>query len=391
MKQLFTLTMLLTLFAFNLQAQECHNYWAVVSTDGNYLYFSSDRLGNGWDIYRSNIDGSDLLHLTSLTGDEFYPSVSPDGSKVLFQHGAYGSLAEIYIMNNDGSGLTQLTNNSKYDGSPSYSPDGQQILYSAWDVDYYPEIFLMNTDGSNPVQLTAMGGAFWNSAPRFHPLGEKIYFQAGFNADDHLAMINTDGSGWTDITEANTFGYTDANVFFNADGSKMIFFTTDNLGYNNGGDLVMANADGTNWTYLSNATSGIYYYQGSFHPTNGKLYITHMPTVNGKWNIYTMNQDGSNLQPLTNCSLTGLNEGAQVAKVVLTPNPVLNKLNVTVIGIMGIRDVEIISLTGQTIYTATWMNNPSQQIDLTTLREGIYFCRISGENTTVTRKFMVVR
>ncbi|MBU1370274.1 MAG: DUF5050 domain-containing protein [Bacteroidetes bacterium] len=391
MKRIFTLAILLTLSAINLLAQDCHNYWAVVSPDGNYLYFSSDRQGEGWDLYRSNIDGSNLLHLTNFTGNEFFPSVSPDGSKVLFQHGDYGAQAEIYVMNNDGSELTRLTNNSIYDGAPSYSPDGQQILFSAWDTDYYPEIFLMDTDGSNGVQLTTMSGAFWNSAPRFHPSGEKIYFQAGFNADDHLAMINTDGSGWTDITEANTFGYTEANIFFNADGSKMTFFTTENLGYNNGGDLVMANADGSNWTYLSNAAPGEYYYQASFHPNNGKLYVTHMPATSEKWNIYTMQQDGSNLVPLTNCSLTGLNEGEQIVKVELKPNPVQDMMTINVTGIKGIKNLEIVSLTGQTIQTFEWTNNPSEIIDLSALREGVYFCRISGENTTVTRKFMVVR
>ncbi|MDA3943436.1 MAG: DUF5050 domain-containing protein [Bacteroidetes bacterium] len=391
MKRIFTLAILLTLIAINLLAQDCHNYWAVVSPDGNYLFFSSDRQGEGWDLYRSNIDGSNLLHLTNFTGNEFFPSVSPDGSKVLFQHGDYGTQAEIYVMNNDGSELTRLTNNSIYDGAPSYSPDGQQILFSAWDTDYYPEIFLMDTDGSNVLQLTTMSGAFWNSAPRFHPSGEKIYFQAGFNADDHLAMINTDGSGWTDITEANTFGYTEANIFFNADGSKMTFFTTENLGYNNGGDLVMANADGSNWTYLSNAASGEYYYQASFHPNNGKLYVTHMPATSEKWNIYTMQQDGSNLVPLTNCSLTGLNEGEQIVKVELKPNPVQDMMTINVTGIKGIKNLEIVSLTGQTILTIEWTNNPSEIIDLSALREGVYFCRISGENTTVTRKFMVVR
>jgi TolB protein len=391
MKQIFTLAVLLSLAAFNMYAQDCNNYWAVVSPDGNYLYFSSDRQGEGWDIYRCNIDGSNLLHLTNFTGNELYPSVSPDGSKVLFQHGDYGALADIYVMNNDGSEVTRLTNNSKYDGFPSYSPDGEQILFSAWDANYYPEIFLMDTDGSNTVQLTSLEGAFWNSAPRFHPSGEKIYFLAGFNADDHLAMINTDGTGWVDITEVNTFGYGEANIFFNADGSKMTFFTTENLGYNNGGDLVKANTDGTNWTYLSNAAPGEYYYQASFHPNNGKLYVTHMPSASEKWNIYTMQQDGSNLVPLTNCSLTGLNEGEQIAKVELKPNPVHDIMTVAVAGILGIRDVEIVSLTGQTIQTIEWMNNPSQRIDLSTLREGVYFCRISGENTTVTRKFMVVR
>lgn len=392
MKARSILFIMLVLAAFGLHSQDCNNYWAVVSPDGNYLYFSSDRQGNGWDIYRCDIDGSNLLHLTNMPGNEFFPSVSPDGSKVLFQHGDYGALAEIYMMNHDGSGLTQITNNTIYDGSPSFSPNGEQILFSAWDGYNYPEIFLMATDGSNRVQLTELSGAFWNSAPRFHPSGEKIYFQAGFNADDHLAMINPDGTGWTDITEANVFGYTEANIFFNADGSKMTFFTTEKLGYNNGGDLVMANTDGSNWTYLNDAVPDVYFYQASFHPTNDLLYITHLPSAAGKWNIYTMMQDGSNMQPLTNCSLAGLTEGGQIVGVELSPNPAKDILTIEVTGIRAVYRIEMISLTGQMLQAFEWESNQrSQFVDISVLPDGVYFCRILGENKTVTRKLMIVR
>ncbi len=391
MKRIFILAVMLTMSALYLQAQECNNYWAIVSPDGNYLYFSSDRQGNGWDIYRVDIDGSNLLHLTTYNGNELYPSVSPDGSKVVFQYGDYGAGAEIYVMNSDGTEVTRLTDNSLFDGSPSFSPDGQKILFSAWDNDNYPEIFLMDLDGSNRTQLTSLGGAYWNSAPRFHPLGEKIYFQAGFNADDHLASINTDGSGWIDITEANTFGYSEANISFNVDGTKLIFLTTENLGYNNGSDLVMTNADGTNWTYLSNASPGEYFYQASFHPTNGKLYMSYLPSSSGKWNIYTTMQDGSNMQAFTNCSLTGLDEVVQVDMVRLSPNPAREMMTVEVAAMSDINHVEIISLTGQLIQKIRWTKTTSQEVDVTTLREGVYFCRISGKNATVTQKFMVVR
>ncbi|MBU2466006.1 MAG: T9SS type A sorting domain-containing protein, partial [Bacteroidetes bacterium] len=83
--------------------------------------------------------------------------------------------------------------------------------------------------------------------------------------------------------------------------------------------------------------------------------------------------------------------GEQIVKVELKPNPVQDMMTINVTGIKGIKNLEIVSLTGQTIQTFEWTNNPSEIIDLSALREGVYFCRISGENTTVTRKFMVVR
>ncbi|MBZ0242444.1 MAG: T9SS type A sorting domain-containing protein, partial [Bacteroidales bacterium] len=107
--------------------------------------------------------------------------------------------------------------------------------------------------------------------------------------------------------------------------------------------------------------------------------------------IYTMQQDGSMLEPLTNCSLTGLNEGEQIVKCDLKPNPVQDMMTINVKGIIGIKDIEIVSVIGQVIQTFGWTNNPNQIIDLSALSEGIYFCRIAGENTTVTSKFMIVR
>lgn len=371
-------------------SQNCHNFWAVVSPDGNYLYFSSDRLGAGYDIYRCNIDGSNLLLLANLAGNDLYPAVSPDGSSIVFQNGNYGGTAEIYKMNNDGTNLVRLTNNSVYDGYPNFSPNGQKIVFSAWDLSPYPEIFIMDADGGNRTQLTSLTGAYWQSAPKFNPAGDRIYFQASLNANDHLAAINIDGTNWVDITPANTFGNAEANLFFKPDGSKILFFNTDRLGYNNGSDLVVANPDGTNWIYISNALSGESYYQACYHPTNNLLYLTYMSSPSGRWNIYSMHQDGTNKQALTNCSPAGVNEisGADLLK--LFPSPSNGTLSIQFPATNAAVRVCIYNAVGSIIMEQEWPIGKNEgQLQLDQLSSGLYLCEIFDGKHLLNKKFII--
>jgi Tol biopolymer transport system component len=386
---LFTLLMVSGLL-LNGFSQNCHNYWAVVSPDGNYLYFSSNRLGIDFDLYRCNIDGSNLILLADLEGHDLFPSVSPDGSTIIFQNGNYGTTAEIYKVNNDGTNLIRLTDNSVYDGFPNYSPDGQKIVFAAWDTNPYPEVFMMDADGGNRIQLTELTGAYWQSAPKFNPAGNKIYFQAGFNADEHLATVDINGSNWVDITPVNNFGYADANLFFSPDGTKIIFMNTDRLGYNNGSDLVKANPDGTNWDYITNAASGESYHQACYHPTNDLLYITYMATTSGYWNIYSMNQDGTNKIPLANCSAASVDELSGNNLLKLFPSPGTGMLTIEFPDTNSEVKVCIYNAVGKIILEQEWPLGKHQgQIQLDHLGNGVYLCEIFDGKRISNKKFII--
>ena len=390
MKTFFYTLLLVAGTILNGFSQDCHNFWVVVSPDGNYLYFSSDRLGAGYDLYRCNSDGSNLMLISNLEGNDFFPAVSPDGSTIVFQNGNYGTTTEIYKVNNDGTNLTRLTNNDVYDGYPNYSPDGQKIVFAAWDLSPYPEIFIMNSDGSNRTQLTDQAGAYWQSAPKFNPAGDKIYFQAGFNADDHLATIDVNGSNWVDITPVNTFGYTDANLFFNHDGTKIIFMNTDRLGYNNGSDLVVANPDGTGWDYLSNAANGESYYQASFHPSNNLIYLTWMASASGHWNIYSMNPDGTSKIPLSNCSAAGIEDFPQAPYVRIFPSPSSGTLNIEFPATNSECRLRIYNTFGGMVFQQIWSQGKHQgQLQPGQLGDGAYLLEISNGSQIFTKKFVI--
>jgi Tol biopolymer transport system component len=383
MKKMFFTIILLCPVIFSLAQQSCNNYNPVISPDGNYLYFSSDRHGSNYEIYKSDIDGiSNLERLTFTSYNNYFPALSPDGSKVLFQQNDYGSGAEIFVMNNDGSGLTQLTNNGVYDGFPNFSPDGQHIVFSGWDGEAYPEIFTMDPDGSNRVQITNLNGAYWQYAPKYNPAGDKIYFEAGYNADNHIVIMNTDGSNWVDITPPNSFGYAESVPCFSSDGSKIIFNTTEYLGYNNGSDIVITNADGSDWVKVSNATAGEYYYSPCFHPTDGRIFFTHF--FNGGYlNLLTMQQDGSGIAELTTCSQVGFEDSPEISEIGFFPNPVSESLNVNS---KEIYCVNIYDFTGRFV-----LQSLAGRIDVSGLENGIYTIQFLNTNNTVLKTDKLIK
>ncbi len=356
-----------------MQAQhDCNNFYPKVSPNGNYLYFSSDRDGANYEIYRTDIDGhSNPLRLTNSSGNKVHLSISPDGSRIVFQHGDYTASSEIYIMNADGSGLLQLTSNSVWDGTPDFSPNGQHIVFSAWDDSNYPEIFTMELDGSNRTQLTNQAGADWQYDPIYNPAGNKIYFSQGFNADNHYVMMDLDGSNWVNITEPNVFGTAEANLQFNEDGSKIIFFTSEWKGYNNGGDLVVANADGSNWDRITNSEPAEYYYYATYNPYDEKLYYNHF--FNGeKITINKMDMDGTNRIMISDCGNVGVDEStAAKTSGFFHPNPVDEKL---FIDSEGKFIIDIVDVAGHRL-----IHSGETTLDVSMLDKGIYLAILKDQ------------
>lgn len=352
-------------------ADDCNSYLAVISPDGNYIYFSSDRNGGAYQIFRTDIDGaSNLVQLTNLSGMTCaYPTVSPDGNLIAFQAGAtgYGSDVEIYTMNADGSNLVKLTDNMVYDGYPNFSPDGTKIVFSAWDESPYPEVFIMNVDGTNRTQLTHNEGAYWQSAPIYNPSGTKIYFQAGYNADDYIVMMNPDGTNWVNITEPNNFGDMDWGLHFNAEGSKIIFSTSEWTGYQNGCDIVIADADGSNKNKITNSSDGKYYYAPVFYNNGDVIFFSYYWSGHNPWNLHKMDMDGSNDIQLSNCSGTGIDEQNTETRII-TPNPAGDFI---IINLTTDFVIDIYDLTGKIV-----LHSSAKQIDISGVKSGIYLAII---------------
>jgi hypothetical protein len=156
---------------------------------GNFILFSSNRSGNN-DIYKANVDGTNVERLTTHGASETFPVWSPDGSRIAFQSNQFGNV-DIFVMNADGSNIQRLTVSNAYDGMPSWSPDGSKIVFSSNRNGVY-QLWIMNADGSNQRLLNSINPAFF---PAWSPDGKAIAFSHDSDLDGFLEIWIVEADG----------------------------------------------------------------------------------------------------------------------------------------------------------------------------------------------------
>jgi TolB protein len=184
------------------------------SPDGTKLVFYGKEQSSDYvQIYRANIDGTDIRQLTNYSRDfsaPANPDWSPDATKIVFSYFYGGSgpgagTEDLFVMNaEDGSGLTALTddyNNTSATNTNRFavwSPDGSKIAYShsGWT-------WTMNADGSNKTQLSfgpiEPNGTF-EAEIAWSPDGTEMVYGANptpYGFSRNLYIRNADATGST--------------------------------------------------------------------------------------------------------------------------------------------------------------------------------------------------
>ncbi len=192
-----------------------------------------------YDIFVSDLDGSNLTQLTDNPRYDAEATLSRDGEWIVFTSMRDGDL-DIYKMRTDGSALTRLTETVGYDGGPFFSYDGTKIVYRASHpegdelADYARlleqdmirpsqlDLWIMDADGNNKQQITNNGAA--NFGPYLFPSGDRVIFSSNLGSEQgrefDLWAIDVDGTNLEQITHTGDF---DGFPMFNADGTKLIF------------------------------------------------------------------------------------------------------------------------------------------------------------------------
>jgi Tol biopolymer transport system component len=95
--------------------------------------FSRDRQ---WMVYlkpaalwRSRIDGSEAVQLTTPPLYPGWPSLSPDGKQVAFIGRRPGGPFKLYVVPSSGGAVRQLIPGDRQEMDPSWSPDGNSIMF----------------------------------------------------------------------------------------------------------------------------------------------------------------------------------------------------------------------------------------------------------------------
>lgn len=105
----------------------------VFTHDGvQWLYFSSDRDGEGYNIYRKKLQARAVQQLTYASDDEFWPTVSPDGRWLAYGGNNAGDW-NLYLL--DLQTMTppqRLTTNTADEAHPDWAADSQRLIYTRW-------------------------------------------------------------------------------------------------------------------------------------------------------------------------------------------------------------------------------------------------------------------
>ncbi len=152
--------------------------------DGKVVY--SLNSGGNFDLYLLDPREGAPKQLTANSGNNNFPVVSPDGRYVVFSSDRSGVLC-LWRIDIDGSNPKQLTNENSL--TPSFAPDSRTIVYVA--ATNKTTLSTVSIDGGAPRQLT-QNSTLW---PVFSPDGTRIacLYSEEPNSPSRISIIPANG------------------------------------------------------------------------------------------------------------------------------------------------------------------------------------------------------
>ena len=148
--------------------------------DGRLVFTAA--AGEGHTLWSARADGSDKKQILPAGYMNVHPVVTSDGRYVVFESDRSGDI-EIWRADIESGELRQLTNGGR-NSQPHVTPDGKSVVYRARHGDSYA-LWRVSIDGGSPVRLTE----YLASWPRVSPDGNLIACSYG----SKLAVLSIAG------------------------------------------------------------------------------------------------------------------------------------------------------------------------------------------------------
>ena len=151
-----------------------HASLPTVSTKGNNLAFASG--SERHDIWRRDLldPKSPARELIASTRGQGNAQYSPDGKRVVFESRRSGIFG-VWVSDVDGSNLIQISTPDNASGSPQWSPDGKRIAFDSQVMDHW-EIYVADLTEGHPRKLDTNISRVVR--PRWSRDGKWIYFRS---------------------------------------------------------------------------------------------------------------------------------------------------------------------------------------------------------------------
>lgn len=238
---------------------------------GEKMVFSSNIDDpNNFDIYQVDLDGTDLIRLTTNPGFDYAPQFSGDGARIVFSSTRDYSMpqagTDIYSMSTNGTDIERLTSDGR-STSPSLSPGGTHVAFVR------PEgIFELELSTGGVVQLT--NGP--DSSPDYSPDSTRLVFDRGIRGNQQIFVgdLTTPGYPVNQLITATVFS---GEPEYSPDGTRIAYWADH--------EIFVAGADGQNQQSL-----GVTGTDPTWTPDASRIVYSQVPQA-GPNKIYFIGSD----------------------------------------------------------------------------------------------------
>lgn len=254
---------------------------------GSKIVFAS-RVGRFKELFKMEVDGSDVRQLTDERGLTIAPAFHPSGQQLLYT--SYKKrIPELFIYDFIRNRSRPITSGRELEIGGSFSPDGRSLV-TAVSLGKQSHIVLMRPDGTPVRKLTSQYGVI-DVSPKWSPDGERIVFCSNRSGGPQIYVMDKEGSS------AQRVSFTNSNYCTSPDwspkGDRIAFVCRSDGGYN----IYTSRPDGTDPLQLTSSLSNE---DPEWSPNGEELAFSTTFGRTGSYNIAVMRADGTGFRLLSN-------------------------------------------------------------------------------------------